>query len=439
MWVLAANVAILPCEELPRELGIEVTHEPGDCAIVELDSGTDAIVVGEIVADLVREFRVPATGPEAASRAGRADLADEATGLAEELAAAGLLVAEDADEQRARGLAGCAARVLDTTIAALETGEGPGDAAGIAYALHRIAAIRDDDALDHAARMWLARGDSPAGPLFAGAATAAYAAALVGDDKDRALVDFIAAASSDVATLVACSRALDAMPGSVMLANVLAHGDEVATRLVTQLAAPADTVSFGIAHGRGGMLHAILSWCDAARAPVPAIAITRLHELASCGESVGHGLRWEWRATSRGRRLVRSTPGWCNGSAGLVHVWILAHRLTGEAAFARLAEATAWNAWQERWTTGTLCCGLAGQAYAVLAHANHTRSPVWLDRAHVLADLAAARIARASDSASQFHRLDRIEPNSLYRGAVGVALLAAELDDPARARMPLFA
>ena len=52
---------------------------------------------------------------------------------------------------------------------------------------------------------------------------------------------------------------------------------------------------------------------------------------------------------------------------------------------------------------------------------------IWLDRAHELAEHAAKAI-----------RKRQLRRNSLYRGEVGVCLLAADLNDPYQARMPLF-
>ena len=40
-------------------------------------------------------------------------------------------------------------------------------------------------------------------------------------------------------------------------------------------------------------------------------------------------------------------PGWCNGTAGYVHVWVLAHQALGDERYLRLAERAAWNAFEE--------------------------------------------------------------------------------------------
>ena len=74
-----------------------------------------------------------------------------------------------------------------------------------------------------------------------------------------------------------------------------------------------------------------------------------------------------------------------------------------------------------------MCCGAAGRAYAMLDLYRHTGDGLWVDRARGLADRAATLIREWS-----MHR------DSLYKGEIGVALLAAELDEPERSCMPLF-
>ena len=122
-------------------------------------------------------------------------------------------------------------------------------------------------------------------------------------------------------------------------------------------------------------------------------------------------------------------PGWCNGAAGFVHLWTTAHRLFGDAQFARLAELAAWESWEHRSDAGGLCCGLAGRAYALLKLFRTTGESVWLDRAWQLAARSAGQAPTTGEG--QF-------PDSLYKGEVGLALLAADLEKPAEAFMPFF-
>lgn len=84
---------------------------------------------------------------------------------------------------------------------------------------------------------------------------------------------------------------------------------------------------------------------------------------------------------------------WCNGAAGHVPLWVLAHALLGDDRFEHLARGAAWTAYEDRaGAPGDLCCGYAGRAYALLCLHRHLGEPVWLARARALTDRAAASI-----------------------------------------------
>lgn len=122
-------------------------------------------------------------------------------------------------------------------------------------------------------------------------------------------------------------------------------------------------------------------------------------------------------------------PGWCNGSAGYVHLWTTAHVATGDGRWEELAERAAWDAYLTPTTITQLCCGLAGQAYALLAMYRHSGRAQWLTLAGELAARAAAGVRGGPG-----HPV----AGSLHKGVVGVAALAADLADPEAAAMPFF-
>jgi serine/threonine-protein kinase len=76
---------------------------------------------------------------------------------------------------------------------------------------------------------------------------------------------------------------------------------------------------------------------------------------------------------------------------------------------------------------GQLCCGLAGQGYALLKLYQYSGERAWLERARRLAEQAPAGVVDT-----------RVSRYSLYRGYLGPALLAADLERPEQARMPFF-
>jgi serine/threonine-protein kinase len=107
-------------------------------------------------------------------------------------------------------------------------------------------------------------------------------------------------------------------------------------------------------------------------------------------------------------------------------LFALAHQLLKESNFGELAERAAISACSSPSSLGTLCCGQGGIGYAMLSVFRLTGADVWLQRARTAVRRAAA------DRSKHFLR------DALYQGAVGVALLTEDLQDPDGAAMPLF-
>lgn len=208
--------------------------------------------------------------------------------------------------------------------------------------------------------------------------------------------------------LVATAWLVEALAGvhHAPVRRLIAHGD----RVFAAMPDCRDIAWLGAAHGWTGVLYAALRWCHAAGRSVPDRIVARLDELAACGEPWGRGLRWPQRLDAEPRYL----SGWCNGTAGLVHLWTLAGR-------DELAERAAWHVWEHPPEgLGSLCCGMAGAAYALLSRG-------WRERAQQFADRAARTIVRESDTR-----------DGLWYGEPGVALLAADLEAGGDGCLPLF-
>jgi lantibiotic modifying enzyme len=101
--------------------------------------------------------------------------------------------------------------------------------------------------------------------------------------------------------------------------------------------------------------------------------------------------------------------------------------MLGHDRYLDAAIGAAWDSWESSNPAPTLCCGLAGRAYALLRFYRHTGEPKWLERARQLGAWA----AREGVSYPE-------HPQSLYKGAFGVAIMAADLEDPEWGRMPFF-
>jgi eukaryotic-like serine/threonine-protein kinase len=338
-------------------------------------------------------------------------------------------------------------------------------AAGIACALYRIAMAREDPRLLGLADVWGERaavscgceeafydekadlsratiGENSAYHTAAGVhavrALIAHATGLRGVPETlvQAFLDAAKQACPErdltlgrAGLLLTAALLLDTLddpgPPAACSATLKAWGDELARGLWTDLdELPAllldGGLNLGVAHGWAGCLYAGLRWRRAAGQPLPARFEERLAALADLARPWGRGLLWRWKDAG-------SMPGWCNGSAGFVFLWTLAHQMLGEERFRSLAEGAAWNVWEAADANGSLCCGLAGRAYALLNLYKHGGGAEWLERARELAERAAVAIERSSEP-----------PHSLYKGALGAAVLAADLARPEEAAMPFF-
>lgn len=346
-------------------------------------------------------------------------------------------------------------------------------ASGIAFALYRIACVRDDPALLALAELWNAKalralrdrdafcnddegltesvigGSSLLHSSVGTHLVSASVAHAFGDSAARAAAvrQFVRAARGtgarlDVAfgksgILIACSMILGMSDsGERAAAAVVSLGRRTHRALASRLASLPPIagnrrfVNLGVLHGWAGMLYAIMRWCSVTRTAPPAWLPRRLRELAVLGERAGKGTRWPWR--DRLGEAATFMPGWCNGSAGFVHLWTLAHATFGDARHLELAERAGWSTWEGPGPAWDLCCGFAGRAYALLNLHRHTGDRMWLERAHRLAAQAVSGARRAERESSSAY------PNSLIRGMSGVAVLVEELSRVEDARMPMF-
>jgi serine/threonine-protein kinase len=345
--------------------------------------------------------------------------------------------------------------------------------AGLAWAAYRLACIEDRPEWLALAEIWLQRSrellndphafacataglppdllgptslyHSPAGLHCVEAAVAAALGDAPG--QRQSIRAFVGASDPDCEKVELAAGAAGTLLACVLLRDAAWAGDLATARLVRPLAdrtmhrliawmesqppvaVCTELPNLGIAHGWAGVLYAILLWCESTGTVPPPAVSERLNQLAECAEPSGRGVRWPWRDSAVEEAAGSSMPGWCNGAAGFVHLWTAAHRLLGEDRFARLGELAGWETWEHFSGGRSLCCGLAGRSYALLRLFRHTGEAAWLDRAWQLAERAARQTP--TDRDAEF-------PDSLYRGAMGMALLAADLASPSGAFMPFF-
>jgi hypothetical protein len=349
-------------------------------------------------------------------------------------------------------------------------------AAGIAYALYRIACGRQEAALLSLADVWCRRAGSDTDngdsyynpeieitPEIVGSISPYHT--LSGVHAVQALVSHAMCDANAQAAGVEGFMAMSQLPcdnldlvlgrsGTLLVASLLldtvADGDLVTPDRLEKFGnhtmesvwreidkqppvREGTVISYlGIAHGWAGILYAALNWHRSSGAQLPPHLAERLQQLSECAEPSGRGVRWPW-ALPQGRQGSPGSymPGWCNGSAGYIFLWTAAYDVFHDDAYLRLAERAAWHAWESTESISNLCCGLAGQAYGLLNFYKHTGERIWLDRARELC-------FRAAGWDTNTYAAMKLTPESLYKGETGVAVLAVELTSPEAACMPFF-
>ena len=331
-------------------------------------------------------------------------------------------------------------------------------AAGIGYALRRLAHLRDDALLLAAADAWtqraLATMSAPGafheprieitldrvGPvsLFHSETGVRCVAALVADsrgsdaeatDHVRRMVELARGTSwanpdatvGLASVILGCCELLEQLDSkSAALHSLHAVGEELVDRTFGGLRGLS---YYGAAHGDAGILYAGLRFARATGGALREGIRADLDRLLEIAQPAGDALRWP-----RGPGRPESWAGWCHGSAGWALLWLEAYRAFGDERYATVAERAGLDcvARPSR-SLCTLCCGAAGQAYAALALHRASGDRRWLRHADTLADIA----VRTSGAATS-------HPGSLYKGDVGVVLLAAEIGRPSLGAMPLF-
>lgn len=344
-------------------------------------------------------------------------------------------------------------------------------AAGIAYMFYRISCLRNDPLLLSTADIWINRAkidseeksafynhelgitENVIGPVslyhtITGVhCVQALISQAMGDfhSLSHAINQFIIASQKNCnnldltlgrsSILIGCSLLLDSIPldGSVDSTPLINLGKNISEGIWSQINTYRaikecnELTWLGMAHGWAGILYAELRWCQALGITPNAEVEERLWQLAEYAETKGRGVCWKRREGFASGDNV-AWPGWCHGTAGYVHLWTTAYSMYGDAKYINLAEKSAWHTWTELdKTSSNLCCGLSGQSYALINIYKYTGDKKWLERARKIGNIAINGIGSYN-----------LRNHSLYKGDVGVALLAEELSNPEYACMPLF-
>lgn len=104
----------------------------------------------------------------------------------------------------------------------------------------------------------------------------------------------------------------------------------------------------------------------------------------------------------------------CNGAAGQVLLFLAAHRVYRDPVFLAASQGFGKFAGRGEGDLGSLCCGHAGVGFAMLS------------------------LFRATGFAPRAGRFPNSHPHSLFKGELGAALLAIELEHADDSAFPLL-
>ncbi len=234
--------------------------------------------------------------------------------------------------------------------------------------------------------------------------------------------------------LLGCSILLETLEESyIELVNqLIVHGNKIFDEIWNKIDS-YDTIGsekglpyLGLAHGWAGILYASLRWYLSSKQSPRSNLEKRLIEIYRLAQIRNTVANWPLYKGSN-----KTRTGWCHGSSGYVHLWLLANCMYDDQIYFDMAIKAGEHIWKHSQNTfssiGQLCCGLAGQSYSFLELYKYTNDIKWLKRAKILG-YKSERLAKSS------HHL----PNSLYKGEIGIALLLADLDNPLGSCMPMF-
>jgi serine/threonine-protein kinase len=180
---------------------------------------------------------------------------------------------------------------------------------------------------------------------------------------------------------------------------------------------------FGIAHGWAGLLYSTLLWCNISSSPLPWSFMTRLEELLNNCIQQGNIIRWPLTIADK-----KSWPGWCNGSAGHIFLWVLLYKHFKDEKYIQLAEKAALHLISGiQNDNADLCCGMSGVTYAMISLYKATNEKKYLTEAK-----------KIKDTILKTWFLQPLRNNSLYKGEPGIAVMVGELAEPSLMKIPLF-
>jgi predicted Ser/Thr protein kinase len=324
-------------------------------------------------------------------------------------------------------------------------------AAGIAYALLRLAQLNADAELLWAADAWIEKAilNATEPEAFTSASmgvtrrtigysslsgaepglyyTQAMVRAAAGDLRGTgsAISSFLATATRKPSHpadlnlggpgLALAAHSLSQLHSSRGLQNKLVtFGEQLVARFWERMPA-SNRRRLGFAHGAAGIAFAALT-CGK-----PANTDGMVAELRRQTVMLKKGVHWPVRID--GNFFM---PGWCNGVAGHLLLWTKLWQRSAHSEDREMLERVAWGLWESRTNLGNICCGGSGQAIALACFATATGDENWRNRAIEFLEKLRPRWPKDD------------HPQSLFRGELGLHLAEIECRSGAAVQFPVW-
>jgi serine/threonine-protein kinase len=170
----------------------------------------------------------------------------------------------------------------------------------------------------------------------------------------------------------------------------------------------------GFAHGWAGILYSLLAWGRRYETDIIPGLVPVLKQVASHRVDTRLGSFWSYRfdhPTQEG-----DMASWCNGTAGFILLWTEAYLATQDTQWLELAKDAARHCVTYFENINSVCCGLAGRAYALAILGSVSGEQKWVDAALRCLQRTALVVPEVSSY-----------PHSLFKGVLGHELAKLEI------------
>lgn|GEM_PF-3712560 len=201
--------------------------------------------------------------------------------------------------------------------------------------------------------------------------------------------------------------------------RLLLVGNDLAADMIRQISSCSSleqsSVKYvGFAHGWAGILYSLLAWGRKYDTTVVEQSLNAMQQLADYRVDTALGSFWPLRFD---RPIEEGDmPAWCNGTAGFTLLWTEAYLATNDSKWLDLARSAALHCATHFDNSISVCCGLAGRAYALAILGQVSGEQQWLDAAH----RCLARATRTTPDMKGY-------PHSLFKGFIGLELAKLEV------------